>query len=45
MFLGNIFLDVCFYYNVLKIFYEVLILFVEFDMFVKEKIKDFYEIK
>lgn len=45
MLLGNIFLDACFYYNVLKILYEAPISFVEFDMLVKEKTKDFHEIK
>lgn len=43
--LGNIFLDACFYYNVLKILYEAPISSVEFDMLVKEKTKDFHEIK
>lgn len=45
MLLGNIFLDACFYYNVLKILYEAPISSVEFDMLVKEKTKDFHEIK
>lgn len=43
--LGNIFLDACFYYNVLKILYEAPISSIEFDMLVKEKTKDFHEIK